>query len=164
MIEGLVSLRNNPNDRRPTASDVLVLTVTTYQRPDVVIAGAKVPIAKIGAFPFRFQMTEKNAVPAPSLNNTPAKEVLSWKEATTTSDLVVNAFVCDRDIILLLEANSGSSSDNGDIQGLERQCRERNATLIRGMGLAKLVRLQPAASGDGSAPTVIRAPVSIVLE
>ena len=191
VVEGLVSLRSfrgsmssststtledavpkksqQPQQRRPTANDVVVLTIRTMEQPETIIAAAKIPLAKIGvgAFPFRFQMSEKNAVPSSRFHNNSGDSSRSpqemWREATTRSNLLVKAFVCDRDIVV--------SSEEQPIEKLQQACyNASNQNPIAGSGASMLLRLPPrsedtlTANSSNTVRTLIRAPVSIVLD
>lgn len=156
--------------RRPTNNDVLVLTMRTMELPETIIAAAKIPIAKIGvgAFPFRFQMSEKNAVPSSQRNINRDDSSRSpqelWRDATTRSNLLVKAVVCDRDIV--------ESWKEQSIEQLQQMCyNATNQNPIAGSGASMLLRLPPSSDDTlstiithGHARTLIRAPVSIVLE
>lgn len=78
---GLVYLLD-PANRRPSPSDFLVLTARSYQDPDTVVAGARIPVSKV-KFPFRFIMSEKN--------------IVKGQEGKVNTDLLVKAAVCPED-------------------------------------------------------------------
>jgi hypothetical protein len=128
-------------------NEVVVITVRTSEQPDVVFAGARIPVSRIGSFPVRFKMTDKNVILSPSSTSSAR---LVWTQAMTSSDLVVEAVVCPTDAVL----------PDGTIA--PSMCRStEEAAPIRAIGLAKLVRLQ---SKNDDTVTFIRAPVALPLE
>ena len=156
---GLLYLRYPQSERRPTASDVIILTVRTAELPDVVIGGAKIPVSRMGNSSVRFQMTSKNALRSTAATNKSSPAAI-WDHAMTTSDLIVQAVVCDRDSVV-------SASKDADLTAVIAACRTIDGSPpITAVGVAKLVRWQPSSNDPSLSSTlaVIRAPVALPLE
>jgi hypothetical protein len=132
-------------------NEVVVITVRTFDQPDVVFAGARIPVSRIGSFPVRFKMTEKNVIQSPSSTSSAR---LVWTQAMTSNDLVVEAVVCQTDTML--------PDGTIDVNATPSMCRSTEGAIpMRATGLAKLVRLQ---NNEDDSVTFIRAPVALPLE
>jgi hypothetical protein len=112
---GLLSLKNPRSEIRPAASDIVLLTVRDVKQPDVILAGAKLPVSRI-RFPLRFRLSTSNLI------NT-ANVIAIWKESANQHDLLVQAVVCS-------ESSTTASTTS--------TCNAR----FRAQGVAKLIRLQ----------------------
>ena len=77
LVQGLVYLTQP--QMRPLSTDFLVLEVRNAGAEEVVVAGAKIPIARI-RFPLQFAMSEKN--------------ILSGQTLGKDDDLIVDAKIC----------------------------------------------------------------------
>lgn len=170
----MIYLKNPRSERRPTASDVIVLTVRQSNDPQsaAAFAGAKIPVSRIKSFPVRFQMNVNNVILPSSLSSeTPTvsqslsqqqqKEIL-WTRAMTNSDLIVEAVVCSREIALDRK-ESLSNNSSGD---MKEMCRVTGGSSpISGQGYAKLVRISRNDDNKGTNEvTIIRGPAAIRLE
>jgi hypothetical protein len=112
---GLLTLKNPRSENRPTASDIVLLTVRDVKNPDIVLAGAKLPISRI-RFPLRFKLSTSNLVSA--------KEAAIWKESASQHDLLVQAVVCSPESLKTSKSTTCSTSS------------------FQAQGVAKLLRLQ----------------------
>jgi hypothetical protein len=90
------------------------LTVRDVKHPDIVLAGAKLPVSRI-RFPLRFKLSTSNLKGA--------KEAAIWKESACQHDLLVQAVVCSPESL----TTSTCSTSNARFQA---------------QGVAKLLRLQ----------------------
>ena len=142
VVEGLLYYKNPRSERRPIATDTILITVRTSM-DGPILAAARLPLIKI-RLPLRFRMSERNAV-RPEFKD-------EWKRALREEDLVIQATVCPEDSNS--NSNTNSNSDATTIS-VEQICRNRDANGLQALGSAKLLRLQ-----DGS---VLRAPVSLPL-
>jgi hypothetical protein len=136
---------------RPTASDIILLTVRPLNDKAQILAGARIPVSKIPSFPVRFVLNEKNALPSASS---------AWATAIETVDMVVEAVVCSRDIV-----EEKRAAGDHDWSNAKKVC-SATATgttdsTLGGEALAKLLKL--TTGPVGSDPVIIRAPVSVVL-
>lgn len=132
-IEGLVSLAQPRSSIRPTGSDILLLTVRDPNTSTIApLAMARVPVSRINSFPFRFRMTEVNAT-----------DQRRFREAARSSDLVVDAVVCPRDV---------------ESESSKQACIE--SSTLQASGVTKLLELQLSVGRK----TRIRAPVTLALQ
>jgi hypothetical protein len=172
---GMIYLKNPKSDRRPTPSDVIVLTVRTVDEPDIVVSGAILPVSRIPSFPVRFLLNEKNAI-APlqssmqKLSSSSLSPQENWKYVLVNNDLLVQAMVCDRKAVMEIRS---ASSDN--LEGTTNPITRRDPLLshqissspyeskpLSATGLAKLIRY-PEQPGTSSGSIIIRAPVALPL-
>jgi len=93
---GLLYLKNPQSEVRPTASDVILLTVRDIQRPDIILAGAKLPMSRL-QLPIRFTLNDKNVLEG---------QQRAWQQAVTSNDLLVQAKVCYGDDIQPYECSA----------------------------------------------------------
>jgi hypothetical protein len=149
---GQISLGDPTSPIRPTASDVILLTVRPVNEKTLILAGARIPVSRISSFPVRFILNEKNALPASSL--------IAWATAIKTVDLVVEAVVCSRDIVEEKRA-AGDPNVWSNAKTFCYSTSAPNGPTLGGTGLAKLLQLNTGPVG--SDPLIIRAPVSVVL-
>jgi hypothetical protein len=139
------------SQRRPTASDIILLTIRTIDDPTQILGGASIPVSRIPSFPARFFLNEKNALPSSS--------TLNWKSAMETTDILVEAVVCSRDIVE--EKRAAGYKDWLNATAFCSATNAPNGPPISGQGIAKFLILN---SGPmGSNPIIIRAPASVVL-
>jgi hypothetical protein len=117
MNTGLLTLKNPKSELRPTASDIVLLTVRDVKHPDIVLAGAKLPISRI-RFPLRFKLSTSN-LKGP-------KELAIWKESASQHDLLVQAVVCSPESLTTSPSTRTTCSD----------------ARFQAQGVAKLLRLQ----------------------
>lgn len=151
---GQIALNNPASNLRPTASDVIVLTVRSINDPDeTVLAGASLPVSRIPSFPVRFLLNEKNAVL--SADGTRDSATKAWKNALENNDMIVEAFVCSRTSV------DEKRSARESLLKLKAVCLATNGSPMGGKGFAKLLRL--STGKEGSDPIIVRAPVSVVL-
>jgi hypothetical protein len=172
---GMIYLKNPKSDRRPTAKDVIVLTVRTVNEPDIIISGAILPVSRIPSFPVQFRLNEKNAIAPPQsaaqklpLSSSSPQE--NWKYVLVNSDLLVKAMVCDREAIMDVRT---TLSDNVEVTSnsqlrmeqllsyLSSSTRDESKPLSA-KGIAKLIRY-PEQPGTTSGSVIIRAPVALPL-
>lgn len=111
---GLLSLKDPRSEVRPGAADTVILTVRDLNHPDIVIAGARLPVSRI-RFPLRFRLTTANLVP---------DKAAIWTDSAFQHDLLVQAVVCPATTTTTCSASSDT------------------AGRIQAKGLAKLLRLQ----------------------
>ncbi|GKY99677.1 hypothetical protein MPSEU_000921700 [Mayamaea pseudoterrestris] len=116
LVEGLVSFADALS-MRPNPTDILFITGSTIDQADVVLAGAAVPVSRL-SFPFRFQLSVKNA-----LRNRKEELVQAFKK----QDIMVAVKVC-----------ASNESMSGDRLTLLQTCQPS----AQANGVAKLLRLQ----------------------
>ena len=124
-------MQNPKSERRPTASDVIILTVKSVDDPDTVLGGARLPVSRV-SFPVRFRMNGKNAVVSTQ----------AWNKALASSDLLVQAVVCGRD------------NDKIDYQTLPIR------GSLTAQGVAKLVKLQRPDAQDATIRAAVSLPLA----
>ena len=83
--EGLVSLANP--QKRPLSTDSIVITIRSFDQPDIVLGGARIPVTK-ASFPISFRMFLKNIL---------TEKKADWQTAKE-GDLLVQAVVCPEDM------------------------------------------------------------------
>ena len=175
----MVYLKNPKSERRPFSSDVIVLSVRTTLEPNVIVAGAMIPVSRIpsSGFPFQFRINAKNAIQNKASSSSPQE---TWNYVMNNNDLLVQAVVCDRDTIRF--ENGGKKNRNIyevlDICQLAPVEHDSMSTRLSGEGIAKLIRytgsntmdkLESSSSASESKFTttpnevIIRAPVSLPL-
>ena len=88
LVQGLIYLVDN--NLRPDISDIIVISVGTVKDPDLVLLGAKAPVAGV-RFPFQFSLFDANIV----------KEQQQVWEKAQVGDLIVTARVCSQDMTKL---------------------------------------------------------------
>lgn len=172
----MIYLKYPKSDRRPTASDVIVLTVRTVEEPDIVISGAILPVSRIPSFPVQFRLDEKNAIaPLQSSTQTLPQPVLSpqenWKYVIGNSDLLVQAVVCDREAVMDIRS---ASSNNLEVTSNPELRMEQllkylvssstdESKPLSARGMAKLIRYPEQHPRTNLDSIIIRAPVALPL-
>jgi hypothetical protein len=170
--KGFLSLKYPRSERRPTTSDVILVTVQTIttvnnhndsqqQHTTTILAGARIPVARIRSFPVRFRLGESNV-----WDGVDASE---WVHAMQTQDLLVRAVICssnnnDADLVR-------NNPPDSKISSVLDACFSKDDSLSA-RGIAKLIRLsqQQQQENDGSEEAgdkdiiIIRAPVTLPLE
>jgi hypothetical protein len=129
---GLLTLKNPRSELRPTASDVVLLTVRDVKHPETVLAGAKLPVSRI-RFPLRFKLSTSNLVSA--------KEAAIWKESASQHDLLVQAVVCSSQSLTSSKSTTCSNSS------------------FQAQGVAKLLRLS---DNDVTIRSAVSLPLSFI--
>jgi hypothetical protein len=151
----------NQRQQRPNFSDRIVIVVSSLQQPGVYLAGAQIPISRVPSFPFRFRITEQNAIMKAG------DTLLQWTDICQREDLQVSAVVCSpepRD-----ETNSSKDpikwSELCLIENKPRTNDEKAMTYptLRVQGTSKLLRLNSEQLPE-SPSLVMRMPVSLGLE
>ena len=110
VVQGLVFLAHPEENRRPLASDILVLQVWNEPRT-VLLGGAKIPVSRL-RFPMQFQMTSANAIISSSTTGSstsssstgtpPSSARAMWNQAVQEEDLVwIDASICPADASVL---------------------------------------------------------------
>ena len=94
------------------------MTVRDVKHPDIVLAGAKLPISRI-RFPLRFKLSTSN-LKGP-------KELAIWKESASQHDLLVQAVVCSPESLTTSASTSTITCSDARFHA---------------QGVAKLLRLQ----------------------
>lgn len=123
LVQGLVYLANP--QIRPGPLDTLILTVRDYNHPDVVLAGAKLPISKV-RFSFEFSMFDKNILPQ-------KKEL--WDQVE--GDLLVKVNVCPASLALPCTDGESSMKAQGisklikDLPGMDKGIQIRAGASLR---------------------------------
>lgn len=171
----MIYLKKPKSDRRPTANDVIILTVRTADEPDIVISGAILPVSRIPSFPVQFRLSEKNAIaPIQSTSSKLPPESLSpqeyWKYVLLNNDLLVQAIVCDREAIMDIRSTSSDHPEgtSGPYSRMEQllscpiSSSPNESKPISARGIAKLIRY-PERSRTTSDSIILRAPVALPL-
>jgi hypothetical protein len=191
--EGLLYLQYPTSDRRPTNADVIVLSIRTTTEPDIVVAGAIIPVSRIRRFPFTFRINELNAIPSqlqqqPKSSTTVLLPSDVWKEVLARNDLLVQAIVCSDDTIrqnfdgsTIPKRSTVQQRKHSDtrIYDILNQCQATSSlsssstpsSPLSARGIAKLIQYtSDDSSGSNTAITTkksdlirIRAPVSLPL-
>jgi hypothetical protein len=110
------------------------LTVRDVKHPDIVLAGAKLPISRI-RFPLRFKLSTSNLKGA--------KELAIWKESASQHDLLVQAVVCSPESLTTSVSKGTTCSD----------------ARFQAQGVAKLLRLQ---ENDVTIRSAVSLPLSFI--
>ena len=156
---------------------MIVITIQTTSEPDIIVAGAMVPVSRIpSSFPFQFRINAKNAIQSSKASSLSPQE--TWNYVMTNDDLLVRAVVCSREAILFDDGNK-----NRDIYKVLDMCHttvaemdtsspmstlqlQQSQTPLSGQGIAKLIRYsgeENTSSSNRSNNVTIRAPVSLPL-
>jgi len=148
VIQGLLYLQQPNSERRPQATDVILVTVQSVSS-STVLAAAKLPMTRI-RLPLRFQVGVNNRVPGQS--------VADWQSATDAGDLLVTATVCTS------PSETDSPMDFIKMCQATRTDNSSGSLPLQATGVSKLLRFAGSSSSETTTTTSIRAPVSLALE
>jgi len=143
-LQGLIYLLNN-NDR-PDYSDTIVITVSSTTDPEVIVAGAKFPVAK-ARFPFQFRLYRANII---------NKQVLD--QEIKNQDLIVMARICpttDNEN----ENENGVKSSTNEKRAPKIPCEVNESTYLA-KGISKAISNLPGME-EG---TILRTAAALPLE
>lgn len=143
IVEGLISLANPTSELRPMSTDTMVVTFTTFSKPDVVLGGARIPVSRAARFPLAFRMFPKNLVKTSSSGGDNQKQQkqtpLDWNSMDASQeDLLVQVLVCPEN---------------------NPKCTESESRM-KSQAVAKLIRNLPGQLQDQT----IRAPAALRLQ